>query len=152
MEFVIFCIEAVQKYIFINILLLKKVFNIIFLNYNYCDLILYPSLTMSNFKMIKIFFLKLELQLGMPENQIIQKHVQCFRLGKCLPLKGPQWELTAVLRSGRFLQVTRHTSHPWLKHPPVVRIHILISVYCLGINDPRVLHTTFMVKIEVQED
>lgn len=73
MEFVIFCIEAVQKYIFINILLLKKVFNIIFLNYNYCDLILYPSLTMSNFKMIKIFFLKLELQLGMPENQIIKK-------------------------------------------------------------------------------
>lgn len=109
---------------------------------------------MSNFKMINNidFLLKLELQLGMPENQIIQKPVQCFRLGKCLLLKGPQWELTAVLRSGQFLQVTRHTSHPRLKHPPVVRIHILISVYCLGINDPRVLHTTFMVKIEVQED
>lgn len=39
---------------------------------------------MCNFKMINNidFLLKLELQLGMPENQIMQKPVQCFRLGK----------------------------------------------------------------------
>lgn len=36
-KFVMFCIKAIQEYVFINILLLKKVFNIIFLNYSYCN-------------------------------------------------------------------------------------------------------------------